>query len=85
MEKYNFPAEIKVCKKFETNNKTISPNVSNNMEEVRQQYISKYNLKCENKVILQMITDYGKWRHLALNFACIIKRNNIEALWRLLL
>ena len=36
MEKYNFPAEIKVCKKFETNNKTISPNVSNNMEEVRQ-------------------------------------------------
>ena len=32
-----------------------------------------------------MITDDGKWRHLALNFACIIKRNNIEALWRLLL
>ena len=32
-----------------------------------------------------MITDYGKWRHLALNFACIIKRSNIEALWRLLL
>ena len=36
MEKYNFPAEIKVCKKFETNKKTISPNVSNNMEEARQ-------------------------------------------------
>ena len=85
MEKYNFPAEIKVCKKFETNKKTISPNVSNNMEEARQQYISKYNLKCENKVILQIIRDDGKWRHLALNFACIIKRNNIEALWRLLL
>ena len=85
MDKYDFPAEINACKKFETNNKTMSSNVSNNMEEVRQQYISKYNLKCENKVILQMITDDGKWRHLTLNFACIIKRNNIEALWRLLL
>ena len=85
MEKYNFPVEINDCKKFETNNKAISPNVSNNREEVKQQYISKFNLKCENKVILQIITDDGKWRHLALNFACIIKTNNIEALWRLLL
>ena len=37
-----------------------------NTEKVRHAYKSKYNLKCENQVILLMITDGEKWHYLAL-------------------
>ena len=55
-------------KKFELNNKSIVLNilyVPQNTEEIRHAYRSKYNLKCENQVILLMITDGKKWRYLA--------------------
>ena len=35
-----------------------------NTEETRHAYKSKYNLKCENQVILLMITDGEKWHYL---------------------
>ena len=34
-------------------------------EEIRHAYKSKDNLKCENQVILLMITDGEKWHYLA--------------------
>ena len=36
-----------------------------NTEEIRHAYKSKYNLNCENQVILLMITDSEKWHYLA--------------------
>ena len=48
----HFPAETKDWKKFEWNNKTIALNVqllSSNKEEIKEEHISKYNLKRENK------------------------------------
>ena len=36
-----------------------------NTEKIRHAYKSKYNLKCENQVILLMITDGEKWHYLA--------------------
>ena len=37
-----------------------------NTEKIRHAYKSKYNLNCENQVILLMITDGEKWLYLAL-------------------
>ena len=56
-------------KKFELNNKSIALSilyVPYNTEEIRHAYKSKHNSKqkCENQVILLMITDGKKW-HLA--------------------
>ena len=45
---------------FELNNKSIVLNVLHvpyNTEEIRRAYKSKYNLKCENEVVLLMITE----------------------------
>ena len=36
-----------------------------NTEKIRHAYKSKYNLECENQVILLMITDGKKWHYLA--------------------
>ena len=54
-------------KKFELNNKSIALNilfVPYNTEKIRLAYKSKYNFKCENQVILLMITDGKKWHYL---------------------
>ena len=59
-EGIEFPSHSRDCKKFEQNNKTIALNilyVSYNTKQMRHAYISKYNNKPENKVILLMITD----------------------------
>ena len=55
-----FPSHSKDWKKFEQNNKTIALNilfVPYNTEQIKQAYISKYNNKRDNEVILLMITD----------------------------
>ena len=39
--------------------------VPHNTEKIRHAYKSKYNLTCENQVILLMITDGKKWHYLA--------------------
>ena len=58
----------KVCKKFGSNSKSIALNIlymSYNTEEVRHAYMSKYNLKRENQVILLFVNDCEKWHYLA--------------------
>ena len=67
------------------NNKTIALNilyVPHNTEEKRHAYKSKHNLKCENQVILLMITDGEKWHYLAVKklYALLrgITSNNID-------
>ena len=64
----DFPSHSKDWKKFESNNKSIALNilyVPRNTKEIRHTYKSKHNLKCENQVILLMITDDGeKWHYL---------------------
>ena len=45
---------------FESNNKSIAVNmfyVPHNTKEIRHAYKLRYNLNCENQVILKMITD----------------------------
>ena len=64
----DFPSHGKDWKKFESNNKSITFNilyVAHNTEKIRHAYKSKYNLTCENQVILLMITDGEKWHYLA--------------------
>ena len=64
----DFPSHSKDWKKFESNNKSIALNilyVPYNTEKIRHAYKSKYNLTCENQVILLMITDGEKWYYLA--------------------
>ena len=39
--------------------------VPHNTKEARHAYQSKYNLKCENNIILLMIIDGEKWHYLA--------------------
>ena len=59
----NFPPHKKDWNELEKNNKTIALNILNvpyNTEEITQAYKAKYNLKCENQVILLMITDGKK-------------------------
>ena len=53
----NFPPTGKDWKKFESNNKSIT-------KKICYAYKSKYNLICENQVILLMITDGEKWHYL---------------------
>ena len=67
MERNRFPSYREDWKKFESNNKSIALNilhVPHNTKEVRHAYKSKYNLKCENQVILLMITDGEKCHYL---------------------
>ena len=65
----NFPSQKEGWGKFEQNNKEIALNilfVPHNKEEIWPAYISKYNHKCKNQVILLMITDDGtRWHYLA--------------------
>ena len=64
----DFPSQGKGWKKFESNNKSIAFNilyVPYNTEKIRHAYKSKYNLTCENQVILLRITDGEKWHYLA--------------------
>ena len=67
MERNRFPSYREDWKKFESNNKSIALNilhVPHNTKEVRHAYKSKYNLKCENQVILLMITNGEKCHYL---------------------
>ena len=72
IDKYNwkeldFPSHVKDWKKFESNNKSIALNIlymPHNTEKIRHAYKSKYNLICENQVIVLMITDGEKWHYL---------------------
>ena len=62
-----FPLHQEDWKTFEQNNKTIALNmlfVPHNTE--RLAYKSKYNRKCENQVVLLMITDGKKWHYLVI-------------------
>ena len=55
-----FPSHSKDWKKFEQNNKTVALNilfVPYNIKQTRPAYISKYNRKRNNQVILLMISD----------------------------
>ena len=66
-EEIDFSSHSRDWKKFESN-KSIALNilyVPHNTKEIRHGYKSKYNLNCENQVILLMITDGEKWHYLA--------------------
>ena len=55
-----FPSNLKDWKKFEQNNNTIALSilfVPHNTKQAKPAYISKYNHKRSNEVILLMITD----------------------------
>ena len=63
----NFPSHVGDWKKFELNNKSIALNVlyvPEGEKTTRHAYKSKYNLACENQVILLMISDGEKWDYL---------------------
>ena len=67
-EEINFPSDQKDWKEFDSNNKSVAPNVlyvPHNTKKIRHAYKSKYNLKRENQVILLLITDGTKWHYLA--------------------
>ena len=59
----DFPSHKNDCKKYESNNKSIAPNIlymPNNTKEIRHAYKSKHNLKREKQAIPLMITDDGE-------------------------
>ena len=63
-----FPSGLKDWKKFEQNNKNIALSilyVSYNIEKTEPDYISKYNSKRDNQVVLLKIADKEKWHCLA--------------------
>ena len=39
--------------------------VPHNTEEIIRAYVSKHNIKCENKIVLLVITNGKKWHYLA--------------------
>ena len=58
-----FPSHSKDWKKLEQNSKTIASNilfVPQKTKKITLAYKSKHNFKCENQVILLMITDGKK-------------------------
>ena len=64
----DFPSHGKDWRKFESNNKSVAPNilyVPHNTEKIRHAYKSKYNLTRETQVTLLMFTDGEKWHYLA--------------------
>ena len=68
MERNKFTSRKKDWKKFESTNKSIALNnlyVPYNTKEIRHACKSKYNLECQNQVILLTITDGKKWHYLA--------------------
>ena len=64
-----FPSDKEDWKNFEQNNKEIALNVlfvPHNRKEMESSYISKYNHKLKNQVILLRITDDdNRWHYLA--------------------
>ena len=74
-----FPSDKEDWKKFEQNNKEIALNilfVPHNKKEICHAYISKYNHKRKNQVILLMITDGKKWHYLAVtNLSALLQGN----------
>ena len=63
-----FPSDKEDWEKFEQNNKEIALNilfVPHDKKEIPHAYISKYNHKRKNQVILLMITDGERWHYLA--------------------
>ena len=72
----DFPSTGKDWKKFDSKNTSIALNIlyiPHNTEKICHAYKSKYNLTCENQVILLMITDSKKWYYLAVTS---LLRNN---------
>ena len=64
----NFSLGQKIRKSFETNNPRTHHDIlfaENSKEEIKQAYISKYNSKCKEKVILLITTDGEKWHYFA--------------------
>ena len=64
----DFPSEQKDWKNFELTTKSVALNVlfvPYNTEKIRFAYKPKYNFKCENQVILSVITDGKKCHYLA--------------------
>ena len=65
-------------KNFEQNNKAIAFNIlflPHNTKQIRPACISKQKFKCENQVVLLMITDGTKWHYLAVkNFSALFRR-----------
>ena len=73
----DFPSQSKDWKKFEQISKTIVLYiffVPHNTEERRLAYKSKHNIKCENQVILLMITNGKKWHYLAVKSVSALLR-----------
>ena len=73
----DFSSHKEDWKKFESNNKSIALNilcVSYNIKEIRPAYVSKHNLKCENEVILLIITDREKEHYLAVKILSALSR-----------
>ena len=73
-----FPSDKENWEKFEQNNKEIPLNMlfqRHNKKEICHAYISKYNRKRNNQVILLMITDDGKrWHYLAVrSFSALLR------------
>ena len=74
-----FPSDKENWKKSEQDNKEITLNilfVPHNKEEIIPEYISKYNHKGKNQVILLMIADDGeRWHYLAVrSLSALLKR-----------
>ena len=68
MERTKLSSHKKDWRKFESNDKSIAFNilyVPYNIEEKRHAYMSKYNLKRENEVILLTIIGGKKWYYVA--------------------
>ena len=75
----NFPSHKEGQKKFESN-KSITVNilfVPYNAEKIRLAYESKHKFKCENQVILLMITGGKKWHYLAVKKLFVLLRGVI--------
>ena len=66
----DFPASISTIKYLEKNNEDVALNilyVSYDTEQIRPEYISKYNFDRKNQLTLLKITDgKGAWHFLAL-------------------
>ena len=70
-----FPSDKEDWKKFEQNNMEIALTIFvPHNKEICHEYISKYNHKRKNKVILLMITDGKRWHYLAVRHLSALLR-----------
>ena len=73
----DFPSHSNDWKKFEQDNRKIAVNILfalHKTKQIRHVYKSKHNFKCENQVILLMITDSTKWNYLAVkSFSALLR------------